>query len=135
MTNIKNYGQEAELACKNEPGYQVKMAELQEIFQNSNCEGDMISPYSDYVYGSIKAEIAENYYTCAPFVHQKNVISNANYDNIIQSSNYNGLCPEGYDVKDLTNLKSGHTVVTCMGVIEDATAGQSVYGNCAISEV
>ncbi len=144
MTNIKNYGQEAELACKNEPGYQIKMAELKEILKNSNCKGDMVTStdgnghihdgikegYLYNGYGQIKAEIAENAYTCAPFVLQKNVISSVDYDDVVGKLAYDGLCPEGYDVKDLTHLKSGHTVVTCLGVIEDATTGQDVSGIC-----
>ena len=40
MTNIKNYGQRAELACKNTEGYKAAINELYSILTNSKCEGN-----------------------------------------------------------------------------------------------
>ena len=126
MTNIKNYGQRAELACKNTEGYKAAIKELYSILTNSKCEGSKIAPIGDG-FGHIYDEIANNYYTFPPFVDTVDLISNLDYESAIASD----LCPKGYAASGYLQISESTTIVTCKGIIDNATAGEYISGYCA----
>lgn len=101
MTNIYNFGAEAALKCRSEPGFKEAINKFLQVFCNEQ-----------------KTFLNSNeLYNCNPFVHQVYAI--------------NDECPDGYTQIASNTLNDNNTVNTCMGIISDATAGENLsYSNC-----
>lgn len=103
MTKIETYGPEAVYNCKTTQRYK-------DALQNKLSEVCNIFVARDTII-SVEKHHTDNIYTCPAFAHTMSIV--------------NEDCPEGYKLISSTDIRE-HTVNTCLGVVEDATAGEYV---------
>ncbi|MGB4191185.1 MAG: hypothetical protein WBJ81_01365 [Rickettsiales bacterium] len=121
MTDIYKFGPEAASKCRSEPEYKEAINKFLQAYcpKQKTLDGsnDLYVSIADAIQKKLNEDSATKLYNCNPFVHQVYAI--------------NDECPDGYTQIASNTLADNNLVNTCMGIISDATTGESLNdSNC-----